>query len=138
MWFYGANARLGYILPIRKADLQWTLYAGGYYFGMLVPAKAYGVAYLFQPSVGVDMRWAKPNHRPLSVYVKYGFLFGQGFAVAATNFEISLGLRYQLNPASAKYPINFTFDASRFQGATATGSDSFTLTLFTFGTQFVF
>lgn len=111
--YYGLNGRVGYVLPIDWAGLNWSLSGGWYFWGMLVRSNSYGVAYLTGPQIYFFVnRSAGFRNRSFFGYLKWAPLMEGIQLPRLADREIAIGGGYQLNSGRSRHPILLTADIS--------------------------
>lgn len=136
--FYGINARIGYVLPVKWWGADWTLLAGWYFWGMLVGDNSYGIASLNGPQLFFSMRLARPGRRTLSGYLKYAPLSDGAPTFNLSTFELATGASFQLSRPGKPRPIALTCDVSYTVARDESAGNSLSLLSASLGVQFAF
>jgi hypothetical protein len=135
--FYGANARAGWQLPFSPGGLAFTLSAGWYFWGMLVPGSAFGVSFLSGPQLFLLARGNLKDGRVYSIYLKFAPI-SAGFTPSFSNRELAAGGAYPLSKAGAAHPLSLTLDFADAAFTSADGLNSLRLTSASLGVQMGF
>jgi hypothetical protein len=122
LYTLGANGRLGYRLPIDWAKVDWTLYAGYYYWTTFVRSNSYGVNSLSGPQLFAQVSLAQPRKLPFYVYGKFATISDLTEFFSLGNYEVAAGggIGFWLSPTA----LMFTFDLAHTQFARGLNSMS--------------
>jgi hypothetical protein len=123
--FYGINARLGYLIPVKSVTLG--VHAGWYFWGMLVPNSAYGVSFAQGPQLLLSVR--SNSKRTNFAYIKFAPLDGGFFS----NREIAIGGQIALGPKLWQRPLGLSLDIASFTYETSDQANSVNLATITLG-----
>lgn len=135
--FYGINARVGYQLSSDNPSVVWKVLLGGYFWGMNVPGKAYGIKTLFGPQVFLTGAFIKKNGTSHYLYTKFAPI-SETLAVNLSNREVALGGGYQIGALNGRKPIHLTLDLAYLTVGESTAGNTLTLASASLGAQVSF
>jgi hypothetical protein len=134
-WTYGVNARLSWRMPI-PGPIRWGLDAGWYFWGMLVPARSYGLAYATGPQFLLSLRSRDYAKYRWGMYFKWAPLTNDQFRMVLTNREIAFGLSLGTPMHVNLRPVSINIDIAHFKYASSNGAAKADMATATLGFSF--
>lgn len=133
--FFGFSGRIGYQLPIHTPGVTWSLIAGWYTWGMMVPNDAYGVKQLGGPMVMLHAKFPTWFKRPSSAYLKYAPISAEPGQFSLQYRELAFGFAHQLTSLSASRDWTLTLDIAQTKAASVEAGNSLNLLSVSLGIQ---
>ena len=110
--FFGANLRIGYLIPFRNSPWTLTLMSGAYYATSFATPAAFGYHNLIGPQLFPVFRRALNGSGYLSGYMKFSpIMTGLSF-LSLSSSELAFGAGYGLTSSSSGHTMGVTLDVS--------------------------
>lgn len=133
---YGANGRIGYLLPFAPSGIGFKLLAGWYFWSLRTSDKSYGVDLLSGPQMVLAMgNWQVK--RAYSGYLKFAPISESPSTMTFANRELAIGLSAPL-PFVGETPIFLTLDVAFMNFAALSVQNHIRQNSYTIGIQTVF
>ncbi len=132
--FYGANARLGYRLPIDLGSTEFMFLGGWYFWGMLVSDNSYGIKRLAGPHFYFTVAHSPAETIGWWAYAKVALISDQFELYSFSNRELSVGFGLELTPNREK-PWSMMLELVNSQFALKDASNSMKLLSVSLGIQ---
>lgn len=113
-WFFGFNARIGYVLPSFNPNWRLSLFGGVYASTMYVRSQTFGYVNVGGPQLFPVVSHELSSGSSISFYGKFSPVSKNFTILSFTNREIAGGFSY-LYQLRNQHPFGFTFDYAHLQ-----------------------